>query len=69
MHKKSIKTFTFVGILLMAAAGLARFGSSAANAQEEAPLSVRVGEKITYAVSFGRFNSVAYAELYSVSRG
>ena len=29
----------------------------------------RVGERLTYTVGFGKFNNVAYAELYTVSRG
>lgn len=33
------------------------------------PSQFRIGEKITYSISFDRFNDVAYAELYTASRG
>lgn len=34
-----------------------------------APTAFRVGERLTYNVSFERFNNAAYAEIYTVSRG
>jgi hypothetical protein len=40
---------------------------SGVSAQTAAPF--RVGERLTYNVSFGKFNNVAYAETYVVSRG
>src|SRR5687768_13417409 len=31
--------------------------------------SIRIGERLTYSISIGRFTNAAYAELYAVSRG
>lgn len=42
-------------------------GQAAIN--QEQPTNFRIGERLTYAVSFGPFTNVAYAELYTVSRG
>lgn len=44
-------------------------GGFRASAQTEANELFRVGEKLTYNISFGRFPNVAYAETHVVSRG
>ena len=33
------------------------------------PSGIRIGERLTYNMSFQRYNSVGFAELYAVSRG
>src|SRR5215203_3217515 len=33
------------------------------------PTGIRIGERLTYNISVGRFPNTAYAELYAVSRG
>lgn len=35
----------------------------------QTPMQFRIGERITYSVSFDQFDDIAYAELYTVSRG
>lgn len=35
----------------------------------QTPTQFRVGERITYSVSFDQFDDIAYAEMYTVSRG
>lgn len=59
-----------VAVLVVVAVGVSNFvdpsRTEAANAEHA---EIRVGEKITYTVSFGKFTDVAYAELYAVSRG
>jgi hypothetical protein len=37
--------------------------------QQQQPTIFRVGEKLTYNVSFNKYDNAAYAEIYSVSRG
>jgi hypothetical protein len=37
--------------------------------QTASPTAFRIGERLTYNVSFERFNNAAYAEIYTVSRG
>ena len=54
--------------MVFLAAGVVKFSTRAAGKQG-LPISVRIGEKITYAISFGKFTNVAYAELSAVSRG
>ena len=39
------------------------------NAQVLPPTSFRIGERLTYSFSFEKYNNVAYAETYVVSRG
>jgi len=60
-------------ISFVAAAFLAAILAASLNAQvpEKAsmPTPFRIGEKITYSVSFDKFSDVAYAEIYAVSRG
>src|SRR5688572_7664426 len=38
-------------------------------ALESSPTAIRIGERLTYSVSIGRFQNAGYAELYAVSRG
>lgn len=38
-------------------------------ANQKSPTAFRVGERITYSISFDKFTDVAYAEIYTVSRG
>jgi len=38
-------------------------------AQTLSPTAFRIGERLTYNISFERFNNAAYAEIYAVSRG
>ncbi|HLM60889.1 MAG TPA: DUF3108 domain-containing protein [Pyrinomonadaceae bacterium] len=38
-------------------------------AQTLPPTPFRIGERLTYSVSFEKFNNAAYAEIYAVSRG
>lgn len=42
---------------------------TAAAVQAQSPTVFRGGEKLTYNVSFNKFDNAAYAEIYSVSRG
>lgn len=60
--RKAIIISSFVAVI---AAGIGWFH---ANAQTE-PTLFRVGERLTYNVSFGKFPNVAYAETYVFSRG
>ena len=56
-----------IGLL---AAGIGSRTSSAQNSVlVQAPSSIRIGEKLTYSVSFGRFQNAGYAETNVVSRG
>ncbi len=45
--------------------------SAQANSQNEnlVPTTFRIGERLTYNVTFGKFKNAAYAEIYTVSRG
>lgn len=54
----SIKLFFYAAIAMLSIAG-----GAAAQTQ------FRVGERITYSVSFDKFSDVAYGEIYTVSRG
>ncbi len=44
-------------------------GQSLEKAENLSPTPFRVGEKLTYAVSFGRYRNAGFAEIYVVSRG
>lgn len=68
------KNFTLLClvVLLGAPALFVLKGVSAQSLEKSANLSptpFRVGEKLTYTVSFGRFKNAGYAEIYAVSRG
>lgn len=60
---------SLVAIVLVAFAAL--FISSPVTAQTSVAetAGIRVGERLTYTVSIGRFPNMAYAELFAVSRG
>lgn len=55
--------FSRITFLLIATLALSIFIAG------QEPTQFRIGEKITYSVSFDRFNDIAYAELYTISRG
>lgn len=55
-----------VGIALTS---LVLVGLIFANSQTASVGGFRIGERLTYDVSFGQFQNVAFAELYTVSRG
>lgn len=62
--RPAILTYKFVfGFCLVFAA------AQNASGQMNGGLASRVGERITYSISLGRFNSVAFAEIRAVSRG
>ncbi len=58
----------FASIVLIAGIG-SRYGSAQNSVLVQAPSSVRIGEKLTYSISFGRFPNAGYAETNVVSRG
>ncbi len=65
-------TLVCLVVFLGAAALFILKGVSAQSLEKSGSLSptpFRVGEKLTYTVSFGRFKNAGYAELYAVSRG
>ena len=64
--RNQILYLAFAAVLLFA--GVVGFSTRAAGSQNSLG-PVRIGEKITYAISFGKFSNVAYAELNAVSRG
>lgn len=57
------KIFSRITYVIISALALSIFAAG------QAPTQFRIGEKITYTVSFDRFSDIAYAELYTVSRG
>lgn len=66
--RNSISTARRAGVVLGATVGLVLTCTSLSRAQQ-VPAGIRVGEKITYSISFGPFANVGYAELSAVSRG
>ena len=61
-HRRTTsRTFLIIAALLLAAA-------ASVSAQPK-PTAFRVGERVTYTVSFDRFSDVAFAESHVVSRG
>ncbi|HEX8289253.1 MAG TPA: DUF3108 domain-containing protein [Pyrinomonadaceae bacterium] len=71
---KNTQSKRFFTIFVLAAAFVALFVFSSSSAQNvtvvTAPASIfRVGERLTYNISFEKFNNAGYAELYVVSRG
>jgi hypothetical protein len=74
-NKRAIfKNFTLVGILLFfgATTFLMLKGVSAQTSEKTGnlpPTPFRIGEKLTYTVSFSRFKNAGFAEIYTVSRG
>jgi len=65
--KKSLSIFALIAAL--AGVVLYSAGGFRASAQTEPNDLFRIGEKLTYNISFGRFPNVAYAETHVVSRG
>lgn len=65
---KRLKILNFASALIFLAAGFFSLYIRGVRS-EAAPALFRIGEKITYTISFGRFSNVGYAELYAVSRG
>jgi len=63
-----IKILSLAAAAVFLAAGVFDL-STTAGAKEKSFGPIRMGEKITYAISFGRFPNVAYAEFHAVSRG
>lgn len=63
--RKSLAAF-WLGVVMFAA--IAVLQGSAAPQTSEGPV-FKVGERLTYSVGFEKFNNVAYAEIYTVSRG
>ncbi len=68
------KNFTLVCLVVFlgAAAFFVSTGISAQSFEKSGnlpPTPFRVGEKLTYTVSFGHFKNAGYAEIYAVSRG
>ncbi|HVE59334.1 MAG TPA: DUF3108 domain-containing protein [Pyrinomonadaceae bacterium] len=68
------KNFTLVCLVIFlgAAAFFALKGVSAQTLEKTenlSPTPFRVGEKLTYTVSFGRYKNAGFAEIYVVSRG
>src|SRR5258705_1085103 len=56
-----------IAIMLFLTLALVMLGSfTKSQAAAETPI---IGERLTYNVSFGQFDNIAYAELYTVSRG
>lgn len=79
MFRRNSKTgagarlYAAVFLALCALYFISYFGTPPSKAQgipAEPPTNgFRIGERLTYNVSMGRFNNAAYAELYTVSRG
>src|SRR4051812_44304071 len=68
------KNFTLVCLVIFlgATAFFALKGVAAQSLEKTenlSPTPFRIGEKLTYAVSFGRFKNAGFAEIYAVSRG
>src|SRR5215213_1804964 len=68
------KNFTlgFLVLFLGASVFFALEGVSAQTSETSGnlpPTPFRIGEKLTYTVSFGRFKNAGFAEIYAVSRG
>lgn len=61
----------FITLAVFGASVFSAFQISAQNQAKPAlpPTAFRVGERLTYNVSFEKFNNAAYAEIYAVSRG
>src|SRR5437899_2963144 len=57
-----ILVFTYLGVSIFAQSAIGA-------ASRTAPSHFRIGEKLTYSVSFGKFDNAGYAEMYVVSRG
>jgi hypothetical protein len=58
-------------LTIFAALTVFQIVSAQATSQTEnlPPTNYRIGEKLTYNVTFGKFKNAAYAEIYAVSRG
>lgn len=56
-------------VLFSAAFAAARTALPPAQVSESLPSMFRIGERLTYNVSLGRFSSVGYGEIYVASRG
>ncbi|MEP7212054.1 MAG: DUF3108 domain-containing protein [Acidobacteriota bacterium] len=65
---KRLKILCLTAAVVFLAGVVVEFSTQAAE-KRSSPIAVRIGEKITYAISFGKFSNVAYAELSAVSRG
>lgn len=76
LHRNFYKLKTLVGFLVLSCAFFS-FGSqfrfvSAQNPTVKPPVAqnlFRVGERITYNISFGKFDNIGYAEMFVVSSG
>lgn len=58
-----------IAVTLLACAMLAVFAGDALRTHASSSAMPIIGERLTYNVSFGKFDNVAFAELYTVSRG
>ncbi|HKP70762.1 MAG TPA: DUF3108 domain-containing protein, partial [Pyrinomonadaceae bacterium] len=56
-------------VFVLVASGLLMCANLAAQATTAETYGFRIGEKLTYNVSVGRYRNAAYAELFTVSRG
>jgi Protein of unknown function (DUF3108) len=59
----------FAVAIFLGAAAFFILKSVSAQTTEKSPTSFKIGEKLTYNVSFGRFKNAGYAEIAVVSRG
>jgi hypothetical protein len=65
-------TLVFLLVFLSATALFVLQGVAAQSSEKNSnlpPTPFRIGEKLTYTVSFGRFKNAGFAEMYAVSRG
>ncbi|MDQ3062464.1 MAG: DUF3108 domain-containing protein, partial [Acidobacteriota bacterium] len=75
VRRRARLTFAFF-LLAFLAVNAFQFFQIASSAQNQIkvqtlspPAPLRIGERLTYNISFEKFNNAAYAEIYAVSRG
>jgi hypothetical protein len=59
----------FAAVIFFGASAFFILEGAAAQTSEKSPTAFKIGEKLTYNVSFGRFKNAGYAEIAVVSRG
>lgn len=57
------------GVLCLSLSAFVILQNASAQTQIKSPTLYRIGERLTYNVSFEKYNNAAYAEIYVVSRG
>lgn len=68
-HLRLVCLFTLLAAAALILTGVSAQQNAPANKTLSSPTSFRVGERLTYNISFEQFKNAGYAEIYVVSRG